>query len=137
MRAGSDPVAQQESAVGAFLQEQGWVPAGAINLTIEGGAHAMRYTAQTCAGEIRVAVLSPVGQDAGIVNDMAGEGERLLFVDQGVISETPPHYAPLRQKLGRLFQSVHLTFLRSSPYLAIAAPAGCPIETDVPWRVLR
>jgi hypothetical protein len=136
VQVGPDPVTREEAAVAAFLQEYGWVRVGVLDLTVQGYTHAVRYRARTCAREIRVAVLTPNGQDAGLVNDMVSKGERLLFVDHGTISETPPSYAPIQQKLGRLSQTLHLPFSFASPYLAIAAPAECHIETDVPWRSL-
>jgi len=140
-RAEPDPRPRQEAALDAFLQNHGWVRLGVRDLRLDGGTQAVRYAAASCAGEILVMVLSPVGQETGLAHDMVRQGEFLLFVDQGVVSETPPRYAPLKQRLGRLSESLHLSFFSTSPYLAIAVPAECKIEkdrieTNISWRSL-
>ena len=77
-------------------------------------------------------VLSPTGQDAVVVTRAAGRNERVWFLNGAALSDVPPRLASLWYKLGRLMQSVHLSFLRIPPNLAVVVPTGCQVESLTP-----
>jgi hypothetical protein len=127
---------RQQSDVDAFMRQHDWLPLGNVNLDITGIIQARRYVNGGCPGEIKILVMDPTGDTAGVIDDLAQEDEQLFFVHDGVTSKVPSDYTPFKQELGRVLQSLQLPLLHTSLYLAIAAPTDCPIKTTLPWSTL-
>jgi hypothetical protein len=128
--------ARQEAYVQGFLDKLGWTQVGLLNLSVTGDMRAFRYTSRVCETGIRVMLLPSSGEAAELAKGMVPEGSRLLFLDDGILSERAPRHAYAKEKLGRLSKSMGLPFFDSPHLLAIAAPADCPVETALPWQLL-
>jgi hypothetical protein len=136
--ASQDPEARYEAEVESFLKEHGWSRTGTLHLVIDDLQRpAVRYRGGLCAGEIRIAIISPTGEANELVKRSLRDGERGFFVYDGIVSEEPLRHTYVKDKLAQLSESVGLRFWRHrSPYLAVAAPAECHIENLVPWQLL-
>ena len=109
----------------AFLRQHGWRRVGDEKLDVTGIILAGRYRGETCSAEVRVLLLDPTGDMQGIARDLTSDADRLFFVQDGAASKVPPLYAPFRQALGRVVQSLRLPLFHVPPYLAVAAPEEC------------
>jgi hypothetical protein len=127
---------RQQSDVDAFMRQHHWSLTGRENLDATGIIQAGRYTGAACSGEIRILVMDPTGDTAGVITELAHEGDRIFFVHDGATFKDPPEYAPFRQQPDRALQGLHVPGFHVSPYLAIAAPAQCHIDTILPWAAL-
>jgi len=127
---------RQQSDLDAFMRQHNWSRSDNLNLDVTGIIQARRYVDGGCSGEIKILVMDPTGDTAGVINDLVQEDEQLFFVHDGATSKVPPEYEPFKQVLGRLLQSLQLPLLHTSLYLAVAAPAECSIETTLPWSTL-
>jgi hypothetical protein len=134
--AAADRGSRQEAYVQGFLEKRGWMQVGMLNLSVTGDVRAFRYTSWVCQGEIRVMLLPSSGEATELAKGMVPEGSRLLFLDDGVLSERAPRHAYIKEKLGRLSKSMSLSLFAMPHYLAVAAPAECPVETTLPWQLL-
>jgi hypothetical protein len=127
---------RQLSDLDAFMRQHNWSRSDNLNLDVTGIIQARRYVDGGCPGEIKILVMDPTGDTAGVIDDLVQEDEQLFFVHDGAPSKVPPEYEPFKQVLGRLLQRLQLPLLHPSLYLAVAAPAECPIETTLPWSTL-
>lgn len=128
--------ARQQAEVDGFLRQHGWRRVGAEKLDFTGIIQAGRYRGAACSAEIRVLLLDPIGDMAGIAGDLARDADALFYVHDGAASGEPPVYAPFRQAMGRVVQSLRLPLWHVPPFLAVAAPEGCDVEHALPWAAL-
>jgi hypothetical protein len=136
IEAAADGDARQDAQVQSFLENLGWARVGVLKLNVTGDIRAFRYTSVVCQGEMRIMHVPSSGEATELAKGMVPEGGRLLFLDDGFLSERAPQNAYLKERLGQLGKSMNLSLLGTSPYLAIAAPPNCPVETTLPWQLL-
>src|SRR5690349_10942219 len=86
----TDLQAQHEVRLDAFLRERGWSRAGILSLNVIGDIHALRYKGDLCAGEVKIVELPSGGDATLLVDSMIGDGERLIFIHDRIVSEAPP-----------------------------------------------
>jgi hypothetical protein len=133
----ADLLARYEAQVDTLLAERGWRRVGVLDLVADGYYRAVRYVGGACAGEVRIAIVPLSGEATALVDNMLRDGDRLFFVHDGQASEAPPpRHAYVKDKLGRMFESLGLRIFHRSPYLAVVAPADCRMETAAPWQLL-
>ena len=134
---GDSFLARQQAEVDGFLLRHGWRRVGDAGIDVTGIIQAGRYRGEACPAELRVLLLDPTGDMAGIARDLAGDADTLFYVHDGAVSAQPPAYAPFRQAVGRVAQSLRLALLHVPPYLAVAAPAACGVKDALPWADLQ
>jgi hypothetical protein len=128
--------ARQEAEVADFLARRGWAAAGVLELNVAGDLRAIRYQSASCSGDLSVAVLPSSGEATVLTKELLTTHARLFFVYDGVLTDAPPHYAYIKQKLGRLSESLHVSLFRRAPYLAVATSADCAPALSIPWQQL-
>jgi hypothetical protein len=101
------------------LRGHGWSRTGTLHLVIDDLQRpAARYRGGLCAGEIRIAIIPPTGEANELVKRSLGEGERIFFIYDGIVSEEPLRHTYVKDKLARLLEGVGLRscWRRAPPY---------------------
>lgn len=114
------------------MRRHNWSRSGSLDLDVTGIIQARRYVDGGCSGEIKILVLDPTGDTAGVIKMTWFGKMSSYFLSRWSDFQNSTEYEPFRQELGCLLQSLQLPLLHTSLYLAVAAPAECPIETKAP-----
>jgi hypothetical protein len=70
---------RQQSDLDAFLLLNGWSRTGNQRLDMMGIISAGRYVGGNCSGEMRILIMDPAGDTAGVVGGLVEEGDQLFF----------------------------------------------------------
>jgi hypothetical protein len=94
------------------------------------------FRAPGCSGEVRVGLLPPNGETAGLFAAAGGPDTRVFYVHRGQVFDYPPRLAYFQAKLARLAGSLAFSLQPDRPVVAIGQPESCRLEWALPWSEL-
>ena len=126
--------AMPEARLRALLQPLGWQEIGTVALTLAGDYRTLLWSGPAaCAETVEISAFSSDGEAAGLIDARVAPDQTLFFVHAGRTFREMPSFAFLRDKFTVAMEAAGVPGFRASPYLAVIAPAACPIERAVPW----
>jgi hypothetical protein len=123
-----------EAEIATTLGQQGFTPAGSVDLVTGGVVRAQRFQAPGCERPMLVVVLSGSAEGNDLLQQFMPAGlYRMGFVYGGSESTQPPLLSYLSMEtLRAIGRAVGLPVASSQPFLGVASPLDCPVTPRWP-----
>jgi hypothetical protein len=125
-----------ERRVQDFLTGRGWVLSESADLVSVGSIVALNFQVPGCIGRVRIDLLSPNGEMASLLSQVAGPNARVFYAYRGQISRDLPRFAYFYSKVAGLMAALGVRPQATTSVIAVSQPQGCQLEAAVPWSEL-
>ena len=89
-----------------------------------------------CPAGIQVTMVSQSGQLAAFSVRVAGEDHRVFYVHRGKVSDVPPRFAYIEDRIGDLLKALGIVWSRSTVVFRVIEPVQCRLRSTLSWSDL-
>ena len=123
----------EEQRVTNFLIRHGWTAIGVIE---PDRWSPLRFIGPMCPAGIQVTMVSPSGEMAAFSVRVAGEDHRVFYVHRGKVSDVPPRFAYIEDRIGDLLKALGIVWSRSTVVFRVIEPVQCRLRSTLSWSDL-
>jgi hypothetical protein len=81
-------------------------------------------------------VMPPSGDMVALSVQVASKDHRVFYVHRRNVSDVPPRFAYIEDRIGDLLNALGIVWSRSSVVFAVVEPVHCRLRGKLPWSDL-